>query len=348
MIKATIQDVARRAGVSIKTVSRVINREEHVRESTRAAVEKAILELEYRPNRHARSLAGQRAHLVGLIYDDPALYEVPSSDYVTRLQQGVLRGCRPNNFELFIHPCNYQDDGLDRELASLVGHLRPAGIIIPAPLSAMPKIVSAIQASGTPFVRLSTGEQETDNLSIETNDLEASAEMTCHLASLGHRRIAFITGHPMHKAVGNRFLGYREGLRRSGLEFTERLVARGDNSLGAGEECGSRLLAGDDPPTAIFAANDDMAAGVFRLARQRNIEVPGQLSIAGFDDTTFAQLVYPGLTTVRQPVTAMAERAAGLIIDDGRKLASLSGVEVIPSELKIRGSTGPAPRQADG
>ncbi len=343
MTKATIEDVARRAGVSIKTVSRVINREVHVRESTRAAVEKAILDLQYQPNRYARGLAGQRARLVGLIYDDPGLYETPSSDYVTRLQHGVLRACGPASFELFIHPCDYRRADIARELGALVAQVRPAGIIIAAPLSTMPKIIGAIQATGTPFVRLSTGEQQTDDLSIATDDFEASAGMTCYLASLGHRRIAFIRGHPEHKAVGNRFLGYREGLRRSGLEFTERLVASGDNSVGSGETCADQLLRATARPTAIFAANDDMAAGVFRLASRHHIEVPRQLSIAGFDDTAFAQLIYPALTSIRQPVAAMAEQAAQLIIGGGQSLPAMSGVRVIPSELKIRGSTGPAP-----
>lgn len=343
MTKATIDDVATLAGCSIKTVSRVINREQHVRESTKATVEKAIVKLGYRPNQYARSLAGQRAHVVGLIYDDPDLYEIPSADYVTQLQQGALRGCRPANFELVIHPCNYRDKNIDGELASLIDQIRPAGIIIPAPLSNMPKIVGAIEATGTAFVRLSTGETGTQDFSIATNDCEASAEMTCYLASLGHKRIAFITGHPTHKAVANRFLGYRDGLRKSGLEFTERLVASGDNSVGSGEECAKKLLAGEDPPTAIFAANDDMAAGVLRLASQRHIEVPGQLSVAGCDDTKFAQLVYPALTTIRQPISAMAERAAQAIIDDGRNLSSTPSVEVFSSELRIRASTGPAP-----
>jgi LacI family transcriptional regulator len=343
MTKATIEDVAALAGFSIKTVSRVINREQHVRESTKAMVESAIVELDYRPNQYARSLAGQRAHVVGLIYDDPDLYEIPTGDYVTKLQQGALRGCRPANFELVIHPCNYRDQNIDGEIASLIDQIRPAGIIIPAPLSNMPKIVGAIEATGTAFVRLSTGETGTQDFSIATNDCEASAEMTCYLASLGHKRIAFITGHPTHKAVANRFLGYRDGLRKSGLEFTERLVASGDNSVGSGEECAKILLEGEDPPTAIFAANDDMAAGVLRLASQRHIEVPGQLSVAGCDDTKFAQLVHPALTTVRQPISAMAERAAQAIIDNGPNLSSTPGVEVFSSELRIRASTGPAP-----
>ena len=343
MAKATIDDVAKLAGVSIKTVSRVVNHESNVRESTRATVKKAIAQLNYRPNLSARNLASHRARLVGLIYDDPTAYDVPSGGYVMRLQQGALRACRSAHFELFIHPCNYRDENLGRELAELVDEVRPSGIVIAAPLSNMPEIVAAIEATGTRLVRLSPGETRTQDFSIGTNDREVCAEMTRYLASLGHERIAFITGHPQHNAVANRFLGYKDGLQESGLEFSERLVARGDNSVGSGEACAKKLLQLESPPTAIFAANDDMAAGVMRLAARRRIDVPGQLSIAGCDDFAFAQQIYPELTTISQPLPAMAEQAALAIINDGKNLSARSGVEVIPGQLQIRRSTGPAP-----
>jgi LacI family transcriptional regulator len=167
--------------------------------------------------------------------------------------------------------------------------------------------------------------------------------MTHYLASMGHKRIAFVTGHPSHKAVGNRFLGYKDGLRQSGLRFSEMMVAAGDNSISSGEACAEKLLNRKQRPTAIFAANDDMAAGVLRVAGKMGIKVPQDLSVAGCDDIALARQMYPSLTTIRQPLEAMAERATLAIIGNSRNDAPSQGMEVVPATLQIRESTGPAP-----
>lgn len=338
MSKATIDHVAKLAGVSMKTVSRVVNREPNVRESTKVKVVAAIEKLNYRPNQSARNLASQRAHLIGLIYDDPSAYELPSAGYVINMQQGSLRACRDAHYELLIHPCNYRQANLDAEISELIEQARPAGIVLAAPLSNMPKIVRAIESTGTPLVRVSPGKPRSGQLSVSTNDREVSAEMTRYLASLGHHKIAFITGHPSHKAVANRFAGYKDGLRQSGIKFSEQLVVTGDNSFGSGEVAAEKLLQRKRRPTAIFAANDDMAVAVIRVANRLGIEIPDELSVAGFDDIALARQVFPNLTTIQQPLSAMAERAAFMLIRGDQ-----SGVEVVPASLKIRESTGPAP-----
>jgi LacI family transcriptional regulator len=341
--KATIDHVAERAGVSIKTVSRVINREPNVRDSTREKVEKAIAELDYRPNLSARSLASQRSHLIGLIYDDPSAYEIPSAGYVIRMQLGVLRVCRTTGYELLIHPCNYMSKEIGRELRALIEEARPVGIILAAPLSNMPKIVRAIEATGTPLVRISPGSKKVRQFAVATNDREISAEMTRYLASLGHTRIAFIKGHDSHKAVGNRYMGYLDGLEHSGIKFVERLVASGDNSFESGEQAGASLLRLKRRPTAIFAANDDMAAGVIRAADLLGIDIPGEVSVAGCDDIALARQLCPTLTTIRQPLAKMAARAASLLIEGDSGEPESRVAEVVPATLKIRESTGPAP-----
>jgi LacI family transcriptional regulator len=343
MARATINDVAARAGVSIKTVSRVVNKEPNVRDETRTRVERAIAELHYRPNLSARNLASQRARLITLIYDDPSAYEVPSAGYVIRMQMGVLRACRTADFRLLIHPCNYRGREIGAELKAMIEHARPHGIVLAAPLSNMPRIVRAIEATGTPLVLLSPGTQSARQYSVSTNDRQISAEMTCYLASLGHRRIAFIQGHPSHKAVGNRYLGYLDGLERSGLPFEAELVETGDNSFGAGEAAGARLLKSAAPPTAIFAANDDMAAGVIRAAALAGVKVPAELSIAGCDDISLARQLCPTLTTIRQPLSSMAERASLVLIGKAGKDARPEGAEIVPATINIRESTGPAP-----
>lgn len=343
MPKATIDDVAKLAGVSIKTVSRVVNREPNVRATTREKVEKAIAELNYRPNQSARNLASLRSKLIGLVYDDPSKYETPSSGYIIRLQQGVLRACRSENYELLIHPCDMHDKDSHKRLKDLIEQVRPAGIVLAAPLSNIPRIVRAIESTGTPLVRLSPGEKSSKKHAVGTNDREFSAEMTRYLASLGHTKIAFIKGDPGHKAVGKRFLGYTDGLEQTGLKYSEQLVLDGDNSIESGEQCALKLLQRKNRPTAIFAANDDMAVGVIRVAASLGIDVPGQLSVAGCDDNSLARQIYPTLTTIRQPLVAMAEQAAVALICKGRDKPSKPGTEIVPAEIKIRESTGPAP-----
>ncbi len=343
MPKATIDDVAKLAGVSIKTVSRVVNREPNVRESTRASVEKAVAALNYRPNQSARNLASHRSRLIGLVYDDPSAYETPSSGYIIRLQHGVLRACKGQNYELLIHPCDLRDKDVHQQLKDLIDQVRPAGIVLAAPLSNIPGIVRTIESTGTPLVRLSPGTKSGKRLAVATNDRDFSAEMTRYLASLGHKRIAFIKGNPAHKAVGKRFLGYKDGLKQSGLRYSERLVADGDNSIGSGEACALKLLKRKNRPTAIFAANDDMAAGVLRVAVRLGIDVPGQLSVAGCDDNSLARQIYPALTTIRQPLSTMAEKAALALIRNGVADGDKNETVIVPAKLRIRESTGPAP-----
>ena len=343
MPRATIDDVAALAGVSIKTVSRVVNQEPNVRDATRAKVERAIAELNYRPNLSARNLASQRARVIALLYDDPSAYANPSAGYVISMQTGVLQACRKADYRLVIYPCNYRNEDIADELRGLVEHVRPQGIVLAAPLSNMPHIVRAIADTGTPFIRLSPGTPDSEQFSVSTNDREISAEMTRYLASLGHHRIAFIKGHPSHKAVDNRFAGYVDGLEQCHLPFDRGLVEQGDNSFDSGEAAGTRLLARPDPPTAIFAANDDMAAGVLRAAALRGIAVPRQLSVAGCDDISLASQLCPTLTTIDQPLAEMAGRAATVLIREASKPSLPHGSDIVPATIRYRESTGPVP-----
>jgi LacI family transcriptional regulator len=343
MPRATIDDVAELAGVSIKTVSRVANGERNVRPSTRERVERAIAELNYRPNFSARNLARQHSHLIVLVYEDPSRYETPSADYVIRMQNGALRACRQQRYELLIHPCIHGTANLRRELNDLVGRVRPTGIVIAAPLSNMADVVDAIAETRTPLICLSPGVETPGRPTVATNDREICAEMTRYLASLGHRQIAFVSGNPNHTAVSNRLPGYLDGLRQSDLKYAARLVVAGDNSVQSGEVAAESLLALARPPTAIFAANDDMAAGVLRVALRRGLRIPDDLSVAGFDDSTLASHVFPSLTTIRQPLARMAERAVRVLIGTGEATGPVADTSIVPSSLVIRDSTGPAP-----
>lgn len=341
--RATIDDVAALAEVSIKTVSRVINREPNVRETTRKRVEAAIQKLNYRPNLAARNLASLRSHLIALVYDDPSVYELSSPGYIISMQEGALRACRAANHELLIHPCNYHNDDVRQELQSLIGQTRPDGIVLAAPLSNMPRLVDAITETNTALVCLSPGSKASKQPAIATDDRAVCAEMTLYLAELGHKHIAFIKGDSNHLAVANRFLGFKDGLAQAGRPLSKELIVAGDNSIGSGEACAEKLLALKKRPTAIFAANDDMAAGVVRVAHRLGLKVPADLSVAGFDDSPLAQQIYPALTSIRQPLSAMAELAAKKLIHNDAINAEV--IELLPSTIVKRDSTGPAPAQ---
>lgn len=341
--RATIEDVASLAGVSIKTVSRVVNREPNVRAATQEKVESAIKELEYRPNPSARNLASHRARLIVLVYDDTSVYETPSAGYIIKMQEGVLRACRPNGFDLLIQPCNFREENAGEKLREQMVQIRPSGIVVAAPLSNMPAIVDAVKATNTPYVLMSTGNGDDDEYEVATNDREISAEMTNYLASLGHKRIGFIKGDRTHAAVSNRYDGYLDGLKTSGLSFSEEIVAEGNNSLESGQECAEALLSVDNRPTAIFAANDDMAAGVIRVANRMGIKIPEELSVAGCDDIALAQILFPSLTTIRQPLRSMAETASLALIERSRGESDEPGLKTVAGTIEVRESTGPAP-----
>ena len=341
--RATIEDVASLANVSIKTVSRVVNREPNVADSTRSKVQAAIETLEYRPNPSARNLAAHRARLIVLVYDDPSAYETSSAGYILKMQEGALRACRAEGFDLLIQPCKVRDPNAAAALREQITHTRASGIIVAAPLSNMPEIVDAIKATNTPYVLMSTGNGNGEGFEVATNDREISAEMTRHLAELGHRRIAFIKGDRTHMAVGNRFDGYKDGLEQSGLPYIDELVVAGDNSIESGQIGAKALLRQNPRPTAIFCANDDMAAGVIRVAAHMGIRIPEDLSIAGCDDIALAKIIFPSLTTIRQPLRAMAEAASLALIDGARGAPRGRGLETVPGTVEFRDSTGPAP-----
>lgn len=338
MSRATIADVARAAGVSIKTVSRVANNEPNVREGTRAKVLKVIADLNYRPNPSARSLASRRSYLVGLLYDNP------STSYLVNIQEGALRASRATGYGLIIHPCVYKDPNLASELKMMIAQSKVDGLVLTPPLSDMTSVIKLLEEMGMPFARVAPADRSDTDRAIYTNDAEACAEMTMYLHSLGHEDIAFIIGHPDHGAVAQRFDGYRAGMKQCGLTVREDAVAQGYNSFESGVTCAQQLLNSTKRPTAIFASNDDMAAGVMHTAHEMGLEIPGDLSVAGFDDIPLASYLWPSLTTVRQPIRRMAALATELLLE---KLGARDNGEidsVVKSELVIRESTGPKSR----
>jgi LacI family transcriptional regulator len=308
-----------------------------VRPATLEKVEEAIKALGYRPSASARSLAGNRSFLLGLLYDNP------SASYVMNVQNGVLKSCLNQRYDLLIHPCSFENPGLKEEITELIRHSRVDGLILTPPLTDSDALLELLEGLNVPRVLISPVSNRKFRWGVGTNDRVACCEMVRYLAGLGHTRIAFIKGHPDHRAIGNRYEGYLEGLRENGLKQIKSLVVQGYNSFESGEACARKLLSGVSRPTAIFASNDDMAAGALKAAHELGLSIPGDVSVAGFDDIPLASQVWPPLTTIRQPIQQMGEAAASMLIDRARGKESTGSGLVIESELVLRKSTGPAP-----
>ena len=327
----TLSDVAARAGVSIKTVSRVVNREENVSRETRERVEAVLNELDYRPNIFARSLAGSRSYLLSLLFDNP------SPSYVLELQLGALRQCRAAGYHLIVEEMDSTSGDFDTQVARLLQGSLADGFILTPPLSDNVEVLGALHERGLPCVRIAPYLTGAAGAAIETDDAAAAADMTRHLLELGHRRIGFIKGHAAHGASHLRTEGFFAAMRAQGLAVELDLVVEGDFSSRSGVEAAERLLMRSDRPTAIFASNDDMALGAMMVASRLGLHIPQDLSICGFDDSRTALLTWPQLTTVRQPVADMSAAAAELLIaHKGPPERMMFDLQVV-----VRGSTGP-------
>jgi len=332
---ASIYDVAKRAGVSIKTVSRVVNRQSNVSEATREKVMAAVEALSYRPNIYARGLASERSFLIGLLYDNP------SAGYIAAMQVGVLTRCREEGYHLIVESLSAQNPNIGRQVHSLVTESSLHGVILTPPLCDTPAVIEALNRAGTPYVRIAPEKPLPGACDVRIDDFKAAYDMTAYLIGLGHRRIGFIKGHPDHRAALARYEGYRAALAKAGLPLLDELVVQGYFSYQSGMEAGEKLLSLKDRPTAIFAGNDDMAAAVLATSQRFALKIPEQLSVAGFDDSLVAQVVSPRLTTCRQPIREMAEAAVTMLIQ--RSASDAPQERRLDHELVVRESTVPPP-----
>jgi LacI family transcriptional regulator len=336
----TIKDIARLAGVSIKTVSRVMNGEPNVHQETKARVAAVMRDTSYKPHPSARNLARTRSHNIALLYDNP------SASYIVNLQQGVLEICREEGFHLLIRPCQYRSPSLVHEITALVLESRIGGLILSPPLTDLPKLLAALEDMDLDYVQISPLASLRRSPAVAFNDRNAAYDVTSYLIGLGHKRIAFIKGHPDHGCSEARLGGYLDALQAHGSSVDEGLITQGLFSFDSGVQCGRLLLTSSPRPTAIFASNDDMAAGALQVAHSLGIPVPTELSVVGYDDTPLAQQVWPSLTTVRQPIQEMARAAAVQVVQKIRARPDGNGSAedvTLDYSLIVRDSTAPAP-----
>lgn len=332
-----IHDVARAAGVSIKTVSRVLNKEPNVRVQTKERVLAAVAELSYRPNLFARALRVEQSVLIGLIFDNP------SASYVAGLQFGAIARCREEGCHLIVELVEADAPDLGERVLTLVRDSKLRGVILTPPLCDSRRVLTALTRAGTPFVRIAPGSELPGALSVSIDDEQGAFDLTNHLIKLGHTRIGFIRGDPVQLAASLRHDGYRAALKEAGIPYDPKLCAQGYFSYQTGMEAANELLSLPKRPTAIFAGNDDMAAATLAAAHRFNLKTPDDLSVVGFDDSLIAQLVWPSLTTCRQPIADMAAAAVSMLAS---KDEITERATQLKHEIVIRESTAPPPKNA--
>jgi len=332
--KPTINDVARLSGVAKVTVSRVINDSPLVTDATRRKVTAAMEQLNYVPDPQARGLASKRSFLLGLVYDNP------NALYVSDIQRGILRVCRQAGYELIMHPSDMTSPGLTKEISQFVSRARIDGLILLSPISQIDSLARRLKKNHVRYVRISPKKIDAQARTVISNDRHGAQLMTEYLVSLGHRNIGFVAGPESNLSAQEKLEGFRETMKKHGLPACKSMIADGENTFHSGVQAGRILLGGKNRPTAIFASNDDMALGVMKTAALQGIKVPDQVSVAGFDDSTIATVVWPDLTTVRQPVEHMGEVAASKLLAQLTNNGAQADrtVEIEP-ELVVRNST---------
>jgi LacI family transcriptional regulator len=302
--KPTINDVARLAGVSKKTVSRVINRSTLLNSETRERVEQVIAELGYVPNPQARALALRRNFLIGLIHDNP------NAQTVLNVQQGVLEALQGTEFELVVRPVDRRSPLMLEDVRAFLSRQRLFGVLLLPPISENDVLADLCDELGCRYVRMGSAQLDDPEHLVASNDREAVRDATAYLIDQGHSLIALIEGPRGFRSAAERRAGFEQAIEAAGIELPRNFIAEGNYTFESGIAAANRLLDLGPPPTAIFASNDEMAAGVVHAANQRGLSVPENLSVIGFDDTAIAAHIWPPLTTVRWPIIPMARSAA--------------------------------------
>jgi LacI family transcriptional regulator len=281
--------------------------------------------LGYRPNLAARQLAGNRSFIIGYPFNNP------SAAYITDVLMGAAAACRDRGYHLVSEPVNIDAQAL-QIIERLITALRPDGILLTPPLGDMQEVIDLVAAYKVPLVRIA-GAPGHYGETIPLDDHDVSKELVLHLIAEGHRRIGFIRPHPDHALAQARFAGYLAALEVAGIERDDALIQPGYFDVESGAAATTALLNLALPPTAIFAANDDMAMGALRVAHERDLAIPEQIAIAGFDDSPASRLAWPPLTTVRQPMYLLGASAAAMLLGEA------ADPKINQQELLFRAST---------
>jgi len=326
--------VARAAGVSIKTVSRVLNNEPYVREEKRRRVQEAIERLNYRPNLAARTLSATKSYLLGFLAPTGARF------YVDTQLRGVLTTCQKAEHHLVVEFYDTFDSELTEKVRAVCTRTPLDGVVLGPGVCDSPAVIALLDELGVAHVAISPREPLNRDY-VYMDDVQAAHDLTCHLLALGHRDIAFV-GHGRGWAFTERRLqGFRLAMGYAGIPVRPEFVCESTGfTFRAGQECADALLSLRIRPTAVFAVNDEMAIGAMAAAARQGLSIPRDLSVAGFDDSPVATMTWPQLTTVRQPIEAMAAAAAEHLLRRPKELEGTPTSILLPFEIVVRESTG--------
>ena len=320
---ASIKDVAARANVSFKTVARVLNGEPHVRPELIKRVHEAVNEIGYRPTEAARALASRKSNVIAA----PILPAAVS--FISRMLISLTQECRKRRHYLLPEVFESREDVLGWTAKMPV---EPLAVILFAPFSDDMELIEKLEQQKLPIVRIAQSVPGY-GISVPVSDYAVTVELMQHLLGLGHRRIGIIAPPLSVNATEERVRAYTTALADAGIPFDDSLIIRGDFVFEVGVAAARKLLALNNPPTAIFATSDDMALGVLAAAREMEIRVPEDLAIAGFDNNSEASKVFPALTTIHQPIEEIARVAVQAAIE-GQPIAL-----DFQHKLIVRGST---------
>jgi len=331
--KATINDIATLAGVSKKTVSRIINDSPLVRDQTRRDVKRIIELVGYVPDPQARGLAFRHAFLVGMIYDNP------NPQYVVNMQQGILDGIAGSDHELLVHPCDRTSPDYVARARAFVERQKLFGVILTPSVSEDEDMASMLREVSCRYVRIASVSLDDAPQMLVTHDRLGARLAANHIAGLGHTKIGHIAGRRGFRSALERQAGFEKGLAGAGLALDPAATVEGDYTFQSGVAATERLLAQMPDLTAIFAANDEMAAGTLQALRRNGLRAPEAVSVVGFDDFQIATTVWPPLTTVHSPIRDIGQEAASRLLKQGDGNANPSA-DLVPT-LVVRETTGP-------
>jgi LacI family transcriptional regulator, galactose operon repressor len=324
--RMTIREIADLAGVSIATVSRVLNGRDDVADETRDAVRRVIREHGYTANRNARGLSAGRTGMVGVLV--PLVFPA----YFAEILAGAAEALYEQEMRVVLSPTQHEHAREVSLLDRLMHGGATDGALIVLPGESSEELERALDA-GYPFVVVDPLMPLDDRIpSVSAAHMSGADQAMRHLLSLGHRHIGAITGPPGWVATEDRRRGYRAALAAAGIPFDPALEVEADFEITDGEEAAQALLGSRNPPTAVFAFNDNIAIGTMRAARDRGLRIPEDLSIVGFDDVEHASIVTPSLTTVRQPLAEMGRTAVSLLV----RLLEHQSVETLSIQLATR------------
>ena len=255
--------------------------------------------------------ANRTSNLIGFLCDTPMV----GSGYFGMLQIGFMAGCRKWDCALLVKSFDFQDTDIPEQIARLLARTPLRGAVIPEPMCDMDDVLSVFFAAGVPIVRITPHSASSTTLDISIDNRQAACDLTDYLIGLGHKRIAFIKGPPDHRDANARFEGFCDAMAAAGLPVTADWCQGDSFEFSAGLSFGDTLLSRAERPTAIFACNDEIAAGVLAIAHEKGIKVPDEISVVGFDDAPLARNVWPSLTTCRQKMELTGYMAIDVLID---------------------------------